>query len=138
MVQLLWRAVWRFLKKLKIELPYKPALSLIWTYPEQSVVEKDTCTAMGTAALFIIASIWKPPKCPLTDEWIKRICYAYTMEYNSAIKKTEIMPFVATCRDLEITILSEVSQTEKDTHTHTHTHTHIYVSIKCEIYIYRN
>ena len=74
----------------------------------------DHCTAMVTAALFIIANIWKPSKCPLTDEWIKKICYVYTVEYNSAIKKIEIMPFVGACRDPEIIILSEVSQTEKD------------------------
>ena len=65
------------------------------------------------AALFIIAKTWKQPKCPSTDEWIK-MWYIYTMEYYLAIKKNEIMPFAATWMDLEIIILSEVSQTEKD------------------------
>ena len=93
LVQPLWRTVWRFLKKLKIQ--------------------KDTYTPMFTAALFSIAKTRKQPKCPLTDEWIKKMWYIYTMEYYSAIKKNEIMPFVATWLDLEIIVLSEVSQTEK-------------------------
>ena len=70
---------------------------------------------MFIAALFTIVKMWKQPKCPSTDEWIKKICvYTYTMEYYSAIKKNKIMPFAATCRDLEIIILSEASQKEKD------------------------
>ena len=68
---------------------------------------------MFTAALFTIAKTWEQPKCPSTDEWIKRWCI-YTVEYYSAIKKNELMPFVSTWMDLEIIILSEVSQMEKD------------------------
>ena len=71
---------------------------------------------MFIATLFMIAKIWKQPKCPLTDEWIKKMWYIYTMEYYLAIKKNEIMPFAATWMDLETTTLSEVSQTEKDKH----------------------
>ena len=69
---------------------------------------------MFIATLFTIAKTWKQPKCPSMDEWIKKMWYTYTMEYYSAIKMNEIMPFAATWMDLEIIILSEVSQTEKD------------------------
>ena len=68
---------------------------------------------MFVAALFTTAKTWKQPKCPLTDEWIKKMQYIYTMEYQP-LKKNEIMPFAATWMDLEIIILSEASQTEKD------------------------
>ena len=70
---------------------------------------------MFIAALSTIANTWKQPKCPLPDEWIKKIWYIYTMEYYSAIKENEIMPFAATWMDLEIIILSEVSQTKTNT-----------------------
>ena len=69
---------------------------------------------MFIAALSTIAKTWKESKCPLTDEWIKKMWYIYTMEYYSAIKKNEVMPFATTWMDLEIIILSEVSQSEKD------------------------
>ena len=69
---------------------------------------------MYIAALFTIAKTWKEPKCPSTDEWIKKMWYVYTMEYYSAVKKNEIMPFAATRMQLEIITLSEVSQKEKD------------------------
>ena len=69
---------------------------------------------MFIAALFTIARTWKQPKCPSTDEWIKKMWHIYTMEYHSAIKMNEIMPFAAIWMDLEIIILSEVSQKEKD------------------------
>ena len=69
---------------------------------------------MFIAALVTITKTWKQTKCPLTEEWLKKISYVYTMEYYSAIKKNEIVPFAATWMDLEIIILSEVSQTEED------------------------
>ena len=114
MVQPLWKAVWRVLKKLKIELPYDPAIPLLGIYPEKIIIQKDTCTPMFTVALVTIARSWKQPKCPSTEEWIKKMWYVGTMEYYSAIKKNEIMPFAATWMDLETVILSEVSQKEKD------------------------
>ena len=114
LVQPLWKTVWGFLKRLKIELPYDPAIPLLGIYPEKILIQKDTCTPMFTAALFTIARTWKQPKCPLTEEWIKKMWCIYTMGYYSAIKKNEIMPFAPTWMDLEIIILSEVSQTEKD------------------------
>ena len=69
---------------------------------------------MFIAAVFTIAKKWKQPKCPSTDEWVKKMWYIYTMEYCSAIKKNEIISFAATWMDLEIVTLSEVSQTDKD------------------------
>ena len=82
-------------------------------YLDKTIIQKDACSPMFTAAQSTIAKTCKRPKCPLTDEWIK-MWYIYTMEYYSAIKKSEIMPSAATWMDLEIIILSEVSQKEKD------------------------
>ena len=90
MIQPLWRTVQRFLKKLKIELPYDPAIPLLGIYPEKTKIQKDTCTPMFTAALFTIARSRKQPKCPSTDKWMKKMWYIYTMEYYSAIKRNEI------------------------------------------------
>ena len=87
LVQPLWRTVWRFLKKLEIELPYDPAIPLLGIHTEEARRERDTCTPMFIAALFIIARTWKQPRCPSADEWIRKL---YTMEYYSAIKKEHI------------------------------------------------
>ena len=112
LVQPLWRTVWRFLKKLKIELPHDTEIPLLSIYPEKTIIQKDTCTPIFIAALFTITKTWKQPKCPFTEEWIKKMWYIYTMEYYSAIKKNEILSFSATWMDLEIIILSEVNQTK--------------------------
>ena len=114
MIQPLWRTVWMFLKKLKIELPYDPAIPLLGIYPGETITQKDTCTPMFIAAVFTIARLWKQPKCPPTDEWIKKMWYIYTMEYYSAIKRNEIESFFETWMDLETVIQSEVSQKEKN------------------------
>ena len=111
MVQPLWKTVWRFLRKLNIELPFDPAIPLLGIYPEKTTTCKDTCTPMFIAAPFTIARTWKQPKCPSTEEWIKKMWYIYTMEYYSAIKRKEIMAFAPTWMDLKIVVLSEVSQT---------------------------
>ena len=81
---------------------------LLGIYPEKTVIQKDTCTPMFIAALFTIARSWKKPKCPSTDEWIKKMWYIYTMEYYSAIKRNKTGSFVETWMDLETVIQSEV------------------------------
>ena len=87
LIQLLWKMVWRVLKKLGTKPPYNPAIPLLDIYPEETKTEKDTCIPLFTAALFTIARTWKQPRCPLTDEWIKKLWYIHTMEYYSAIKR---------------------------------------------------
>ena len=81
---------------------------------EKTIIQKDACIPIFIAAQFTKAKTWKQPKCLSTEEWIKKMWYIYTMEYYPAIKKNEIMPFVATWMDLDIIILSEASQKEKD------------------------
>ena len=114
MIQPLWRTVWRFLKKLIIELPYDPAIPLLGIYPGKAIIQKDTCTPMFIAALFTIARSWKQPKCPSADECIKKMWYIYTMEYYLVIKRNEIGSFVETWMDLESVIQREVSQKKKN------------------------
>ena len=109
-------AILRFLKKLKIEIPFDPGIPLPGIYPKNttSQIQKDTCTPMFIAALFTIAKIWKQPKCPSVDEWIEKMWYIYTMEYYSAIRRKQTLPFAATWMELEDIMLSEISQVEKD------------------------
>ncbi|KAF0886004.1 LORF2 protein, partial [Crocuta crocuta] len=115
-VQPLWKTVWRFLKKLAVELPYDPAIALLGIYPRDigMVMQRGTCTPMFIAAPSTIAKSWKEPKCPSADEWIKTMRFIYTMEYSMATRKNEIWPCVATWMDLEGVMLSEISQAEKD------------------------
>ena len=113
LVQLLWRTVWRFLKKLEIQLPYDPAIPLLGIYTEENRIEIDMCTPMFIAALFIIARTWKQPRCPSADEWIRKLWYLYTMEYYSAIKKNTFESVLMRWMKLEPIIQSEVSQKEK-------------------------
>ena len=88
LIQPLWRTVWMFLKKLKIELPYDLAIPPLGIYPDKTIIQKETRTTMFIAALFTIARTWKLPKCPLTDKWIK-MWYIHTMEHYSAIKRND-------------------------------------------------
>nr|KAF6396982.1 hypothetical protein HJG63_009674 [Rousettus aegyptiacus] len=114
-VRPLWKAVWRFLEILRIDLTCDPAISPLDICPKDLKIHirKDICTLMFIAAAFIVASTWKQPKCPTIDDWPKKLWYIYTMEYYSATRRDEILPFVTTWMDLEIIMLSIISQTEK-------------------------
>ena len=116
LVQPLWKTVWRFLKKLKIELPYSLAIILLGIYLKDTkmLIRRGTCTPVFIAAPLTIAKVWKEPKCSSTDEWIKTMWYIYTMEYYLAIKKYEILPFATLWMELECIshrfLLSKISQ----------------------------
>ena len=105
--------MWRLLKKLAIELPYDPGIPLLSIHAEETRTERDTCTPMFTAALFIIARTWKQPRCPSADESIRKLWYIYTMEYYSLIKKNAFGSVLMRWMKLELIIQSEVSQKEK-------------------------
>ena len=79
LIQPIWKMVWTFLKKLGIKPPYDPAIPLLGIYPEETKMERDTCIPLFIATLFTIARTWKQPRCPSTDEWIKKLWYMYTM-----------------------------------------------------------
>ena len=81
LIQPLWKMVWRFLKKLGIKPPYDPAIPLLGIYPEETKIERDAYIPLFIAALFTIARTWKQRRCPLTEEWIKKLWYIYTVEY---------------------------------------------------------
>ena len=104
--------VWRFLIKLGIKPHYDPAIPLLGIYPEETKIEQGTCVPLFIVALFSIARTWKQPKCPPTDEWIK-LCYIYTKEYYSAIKRNAFESILMRWMNLEPIIQSEVSQKEK-------------------------
>ena len=95
-MQPLWKTVWNFLRKLKMELPFDLAIPLLELHPKspKTPILKNLCTPMFTAAQFTIAKYWKQPKCPSVTEWIKKIWYVYTMEYYAAERKKELPPFV--------------------------------------------
>ena len=123
LVQPLWKTVWRFHKKLEIELPYDPAIPLLGIHTKETRSERVMYTPMFIAALFIIARTWKQPRCPSADEWIRKLWYIYTMEYYSAITKNSFESFLMRWMKLEPIIQSEVSQKDKD---HYSILTHIY------------
>jgi hypothetical protein len=101
---------------LNIVLPDDPAIPLLGIYPEYvTTCNKDTCSTMFIAALFIIARSWKEPRCPSTEEWIQKLWYIYIMEYYSAIKNNEYLKFLDKWMDLEDIILSEVTQSQNNT-----------------------
>ena len=114
LVQPLWKSVLRFLRKLDIVLQEDSAIPFVGIYPEDvPTCNKDTCSTMFIAALFIIARSWKEPRCPSTEEWIQKMWYIYTIEYYSAFKNNEFMKFLGKWMYLEDIILSEVTQSQK-------------------------
>ena len=115
LIQPLWKTVRRFLKKLEIKPPYDPAIPLLDIYPEETKIEKDTCIPLFIATLFTIARTWKQPRCPSTDEWIKKLWYIYTMEYYSDIKRNAFESVLMRWMNLEPITQSEVSQKEINT-----------------------
>ena len=92
-MQSLWKTVWNFLRKLKMELPFYPAIPLLGLYPKspETLIQKNLWTPMFTAAQFTIATYWKQPKCPSANEWIKKLWYIYTMEFYTAERKKDSM-----------------------------------------------
>ena len=123
LVQPLWGTVWRFLKKLEIELPYDPAIPLLGIHTEEARSKRDTCTPMFIEALFLIARTWKQPRCPSANKWIRKLWYIYTLEYYSVIKKNSFESVLMRWMKLEPIIQSEVSQKDKDQYSIL---THIY------------
>ena len=105
--------MWGFLKNLEIELPYNPAIPLLCTHTKETRIERDTCTPVFITAVFTIARTWKQPRCPLADEWIRKLWYIYTMEYYSTIKKDTFESVLMKWIKLEPIIQSEVNQKEK-------------------------
>jgi hypothetical protein len=114
-VQPLWKKIWKPLKNLNIDQPYDPAIPLLGIYPKQcdTGYSKVTCTPMFIAALFTIAKLWNQPRCPTTDEWIKKMWYLYTVEFYSVMKKNEVLSFAGKWMELENIILREISQAQK-------------------------
>jgi hypothetical protein len=117
LVQTLWKSVWQFLRKFDIVLQEDPAIPLLGIYPEDvPSCNKDTCSTMFIVALFIIARRWKGPRCPSTEEWIQKMWYIYTMVYYADSKNNEFIKFLGKWMYLEDSILSEVTQSQKNTH----------------------
>ena len=112
LVQLLRKSVWLFLRKLDILLPKDPAIPLLSIYSKDaSTYNRDTCSTMLIAALFVIARCWKQSRCSSIKEWIQKLWYIYTIEYYSAVKDEDIMNFAGKWMEVENIILSEITQT---------------------------
>ena len=111
-MQPLWKTVWNFLRKLKMELPFDPAIPLLGLYPKnpETPIQNNLCTPMFIAAQFIIAKCWKQPRHPSIYEWIKKLWYIYVMEYYAAKRKKDVLPFATAWMELESIILSEITR----------------------------
>ena len=116
LVQSLWKTVWNFLRKLKMELPFDLAISLLGLYHKspETPIQKNLYTPMFIAAQSTIAKCWRQPKCPSVNEWIKKLWYIYTKEYYAAERKKQLLPLVMARMDLESIMLTEVSQLVKE------------------------
>ena len=116
LVQPLWKAVWNFLRKLKTELPFEPAIPLLGLYPKspEIPIQKKLCTPMFIAAQFTITKWWKQSNCPSVNEWVKKLWYIYIMECYAAERKKELLPYTTAWVKLESITLSEISQAVRD------------------------
>ena len=108
----LWKTVWNFLRKLKMELPFDLAILLLGLYSKdlETPIQKNLCTPMFIEAQQTIAKCWKQPKCPSVNEWIKKLWYIYTMEFYTAERKKELLTSMAAWMELESIMLSKISQ----------------------------
>ena len=115
-MQPLWKTVWKLLRKLKLDLPFDPEITLLGLYPKnpETPIEKNLCTPVLIAAQLTLAKCWKQPKCPSVNEWIKKLCYFYTMKYYAAERKKGLLPFATVWMELENIMQSEISQSMKD------------------------
>ena len=115
-MQPLWKTVWNFLRKLKMELPFDPAIPLLGLYLKnpETPIQNNLCTPEFIAAQFTLAKCWKQPKCLSVNEWIKKLWYIYMVEYYTAERKKELLPFVTSWMGLESIVLSEINQAVKD------------------------
>ena len=105
--------MWRFLKKLEIELPYDPAIPLLGIHTEEARSERDMCTPMFIMVLFVIARTWKQPRCSSAEKWIRKLWYICAMQCFSAIVKNTFESVLTRWMKLEPFIQGEVSQKEK-------------------------
>ena len=115
-MQPLWKTVWNFLRKLKMELPFDPAILLLGLCPKnpETPIQKNLCTPMFIAAQFTIAKCWEQPQCPSVNEWIKKPWYIYTMEFYTTERKKELLSFATAWMELESIMLSEISQAVRE------------------------
>ena len=112
----LWKTVWNFLRKLKMELTFDPKVPLLGLFHKnpETPIQKNLCTPMFIAEQFTIAKYWKQPKCPSANEWIQKLWYIYTMEFYAAERKKELIPFATAWMELESIMLREISQGVRD------------------------
>ena len=116
MVQPLLKTVWNFLRKLKMELCFDLAIPLLGLYPKnpETPVQKNLHTPMLIAVQFTIVKCWKQPKCPSVNEWIENLWFIYTLDYYTAERKKELLPFSTAWMELESIMVNEISQLVKD------------------------